>query len=856
MNITDLYKNLIIFDSKGNPISKTTNVGGYFESHINMEKHSVFLPEHMTIYVMEKFKNSDGVVSIKSVTHDDFIGFDVDGDGFFIYEADNNNIISKELFKTIQKNINTKILDSDGFDNYQSEINTPITINLAHIYEEENIFNGSLKIFIGDKLLWVIDLYTETEDEDERYIELLSNIGEEITHRHENIFRHSDINEGLSNSMLLNEKRKEFLTVINDITPYISSVRGILQIIDFFDYKNVVEVKEYWYNPFEDKVRIVPITEVYKDIGDVKLQQFGLFYKINEPTDNIGVDGLPILKENFLISNEEIIIKLFALKEYFIEKDYGGISDIVDIIGEIYNYQMITIRHWRTNSVTSVYDSIPTAKFDIKDVDYYIEPIEKEYDEFLESYMNLEDIGAYKIFEIGKHRFTHFKGYLDSSTKINDDGNIEIGARVKIVDKTFKNKIKDLTYSWNAISAVDIYWYNAHAPNFYDIRYIINRNMDNVVEDGRTYNATYNGSLAEMSDIDIVLPYDGYYDVTMILTGYDGIVTSSYVKKAIEVKLRDPNFMFFFKIHDKSLQSFDSNNFTWSDINQEFNQPISYNNNLHSVADISSPIFTSIDFWKIGGRALNPTFRSSKFAFKRYSLITWADASYHGDTNQTFVMSGIVKGSMFQVDESIMVSPDINVNEYKFMEKFMTEKLTDTFRYEHYDRLSHSLIKGSHNHKGYDGDIFVGSSEDNIISKDKMQTWSDFNHTFQSCPLLIKNTGSAVKLKYKPNSLTSANTKVFYNEVDAPSIVPIFISLDNANVYGKTNAKWKIKKNGKIIHSASGLLTVHQFKDYGTYDVSLEVLDKNNNVYKLEKSNVINIVNDFDYLKNYRYATR
>lgn len=857
MSIIELYKNLIIFDSKGDPIPKVLSPDGHYTSNLNLNKHSVFIPEHLSLYIMEKFYDVDkNMINVKSVVADAQIKIDIYGDGYNFYEVAGENSIEKRLYSDIPKNISEKILNEDGYDDSGIIEFFPKTVNVIHIGEVEDIFDGKIDITINGVLLWSIVLYTETEDEDERYVQLLENIGEDVTNRHEIIFRHSDINEDLPNAMILNEKRKEFLTVINDITPYISSVRGIYQIIDFFDYKNVIEVKEYWYNPIEDKIRIIPITEIYKDTTDIKLQQFGLFYKINEPTEELDDLGLPVLKDNFLISHEEILVKLFALKEYFIEKDYGGISDIVDIIGEIYNYQLIAIRHWRTTSDLAVYDHIPVASFEVDQKDYYIDPIKKVYDTFLESYLNLADIGDYKIYEVGNHTFTHFKGFMDDSIRLNDDGLVEIGAQVSISNSTFKNRMKDLNYSWNAMSVVDIFWHNAYAPNFYNVQYIINRNLDSVITDGRTFNSSYSGSLRNMTDITVTLPYDGFYDVTMILTGYDGVVTSSYVKKAIEVKLRDPNFMFFFKVHDVKLQNFKTNDLTWGDINQEFCEVINYNNNLTSVNDTITPRYSAIDYWDIGGRILKQDFKSSKFTFKDYSLITWGDTSYESEEIQRFIYSGIIKDSTLQVGKTVVTIPDINIHEYNYLEKVFKENLDDSYEYTHRERLNHNLIEGVYKHIDYDGNIFIGSSEDNLYSKDKMEKWSDFNHTFESCPLEMRNMRSVVKPMYKPNAFTVANTKTFMNEVDLPAVIPLFMGLENANVYGKVNAKWEISKDGAVVHSAKGLMTAHQFKEKGLYTVKIEILDKNGNVYKLTKNNIINIISDYEYLNTYKHVVR
>lgn len=857
MAISELYKNLIIFDGKGNPIPRTL-VDDVYVSNINLKKHAVYIPEHVTLYLMEKFiDNNTGLLNVMSVANDEDISLNIYGVGYNFCEVVEENFINKISQIIYEKNIvYTKVLGEEGyFDNVVGL--KPLSLNILHIGESEDFFSGNISIFVGGNLLWKISLYTETEDEDERYVELLDNIGESVTNRHELIFKDSDINEDLPNSMLLNDKRKEFLTVINEITPFISSVRGILQIIDFFDYKNIVEIKEYWYNQVEDKIRIVPITEVYKDTTDIKLQQFGLFYKINHPTEEFDEDGLPIVEDSFLMSHEEVLVKLFALKDYFIEKDYGGISDIVDIIGEVYNYQLLLIKHWKTTTDVLIYDHIPVANVKVNEGDNYILPITEPQESHIESYKSIIELSAYKLYEIGKHSFTHFKGYFNGEIRINDDGIIEVGAKITITNTTFKDKIKDMNYCWNSGSMVDVWWYNAFAPSYYKIQYIISRNVNSINADGRTFNKIYAGGLFEMNEIQVTVPYDGWYDVTIMVIGYDGIVTSSYIKKAFEVILKDANFMFMYKIFDEKIQKFSTSDMTWAEINQEFTETVNYNDNLESKEDIASPIYSHIDRWEIDGGALKQRFRENKFSFKEYSMISFKDTYYDSEDIQRFVYSGIIPDSSVQINEDELIIPQININEYALLETVFRNVFRTDYQYIYKERLNHGLIEGLYNHFGYEGNTFIGSSEDNLHGEDKMEYWKDVNESFYVCPLSFRNTRSIIYTKFKPSSLTVANTKSFMNEVDLPKTIPLIFSLENAYIYGKKDAKWEIfDSNNRIIYSSTGLMSAFQFKNMGLYSLNLQVTDINGNKYSIRKNNIINVMSDFEYLKNYKYVKR
>jgi hypothetical protein len=144
-----------------------------------------------------------------------------------------------------------------------------------------------------------------------------------------------------------------------------------------------------------------------------------------------------------------------------------------------------------------------------------------------------------------------------------------------------------------------------------------------------------------------------------------------------------------------------------------------------------------------------------------------------------------------------------------------------------------------------------------LFDKNKKEYWVDMDDRFYSCPLSFKNSRSIIKTKFKPNSFTVSNSKVFMNEVDIPNIIPLFITLDNSDIYGKKDASWEIyDDNDKIIHSSKGLMSVYQFRDLGFYSVSLKIVDVNGNIYNIRKNNIINVLNDFEYLKNYKNAKR
>lgn len=211
-----------------------------------------------------------------------------------------------------------------------------------------------------------LGLYGETEAEDERFKLVLENFGKKIDPEYEYIFRESDISEDLPNFEILNKKRKELLLEGDNIYPYMGSYKALINIINFFGYYDL-RIKEYFLNVdvnasnFGKYLHIqVPKTEsqrkelrqawsivpsnVYK-----KTSLFGLFYDLNRATDEEDIYGIPEVVDSFDFTPEEVLIKLFGLKE-LLKSEYLPLNArIYDITGEGIYFERIRINSWADN---------------------------------------------------------------------------------------------------------------------------------------------------------------------------------------------------------------------------------------------------------------------------------------------------------------------------------------------------------------------------------------------------------------------------------------------------------------------------------------------------------------------------
>jgi len=278
------------------------------------------------------------------------------------------------------------------------------SVNIALNSDQEAIIGRSL--IIEDicqeepVIIFRMEFIGEVIGEDPRYNKLLENLGHPLYKEDFNILRDTDPEEPYPDYQIINNKRKELLIEGHEIFPYIGSYKGLINIIKAFGYQDL-RIKEYWLNiqktsatsvssfqqneellnkikntPYGESVLIDNLLddensgkykqiEVYGKLPDgtyglksaveqifpstsyKKTPLFGLFYDLNQIVDNEEDEwGYPITQDAFVFSPEEVLIKLFALKEK-LKKDYLPLSaKIIDITGEGFYFSVNKTRGW------------------------------------------------------------------------------------------------------------------------------------------------------------------------------------------------------------------------------------------------------------------------------------------------------------------------------------------------------------------------------------------------------------------------------------------------------------------------------------------------------------------------------
>lgn len=293
-----------------------------------------------------------------------------------------------------------------GYIQTNSVLSSAMAINIAlnapdvaaEVYERklivEDLSSGN------PEKIFEIMFYGQIIGEDSRLDVLTSNLGRAFYESDSNILREHDPSEPLPNWVEINEKRKELMVAGEDIFPYIGAYKGLIGALQFFGYQDL-RIKEYWLNLAYQKVKDNPLleNELFLDkydagftanqsiqIADLldnensgkyrltqtygpdkegnyvlnvsgedtllptktykKTSLFGLYYDINRASELEDEYGYPIVEDSFLFTQEEVLTKLFALKQRLKQTYLPLNARIVDITGEGVYFQVYNTRSW------------------------------------------------------------------------------------------------------------------------------------------------------------------------------------------------------------------------------------------------------------------------------------------------------------------------------------------------------------------------------------------------------------------------------------------------------------------------------------------------------------------------------
>jgi len=487
-------------------------------------------------------------------------------------------------------------------------------INVALTSSEEDIYERTLIIqdmsFDVPKTVATIEFYGETVAEDERLALMLENFGRKFERNDALIVKDYDVKEPLADWKKVNEKRKEMLLEGENIFPYVGSYKGLINIVKFFGYQSL-RIKEYWlnidsksenykkfqhqelYGLFTDEYTpglrnpLVPST-TYK-----KTSMFGLFYDINVATGSVDEFGIPIVENDSTFTNEEVLIKLFALKERLKQQFLPLNARIVDIVGEGIYFERYASRSWldelRTISteIGTRIDFEPNVSIGyVRDLRrFQIKRFPTGLDVPINRFTNTTNPYSYGQ----KYPAVHLPGLLQSiedfydelgtftfpytKEHFGDDPGIISGCPVILKGEAFSFTWDDMTMTWDDLSYDGVSpelspelskgpysWDTIDFSNFYEVEWNISKPAP------LGYDFTFRGSIYDYYTLPHFLPYEGKYTVTMKL--YDMFNNQSIQIKedVIEVYSRELELAAFCRFRNTDDYTWDGVGETWDDL--------------------------------------------------------------------------------------------------------------------------------------------------------------------------------------------------------------------------------------------------------------------------------------------------
>lgn len=357
-----------------------------------------------------------------------------------------------------------------------------IQVNVYLNSEDEAIFERTLIIKEKDSgiLIAKIKFYGETVAEDERFATELLRLGMDVNEDEFQIFRNSDINEYRPDFEIINAKRKEMLIEGRNIIPYIGAYKGLINAIKFYGYDNI-KLREFWLNIDKESINygkynmtdVLDIFDSDVDLNDSSFQLpnkiykktnlFSLVYRLNEITDEENEDDLPVTKELFEFTSEEVLIKLYGLKNIIKKKYLSGNSKIVDIVGEADYFTKMTTTMWSDNqNIFKIKIGINPCFTVSPSNDGYIQDLRSAEDilfpsatpYLLDPAMTADsDIKAYEIADVLLAYFNNYSPNLDTAAELPDKPGIPVGYPIVLNNCSFDTTWDKAEIQWNELNS-------------------------------------------------------------------------------------------------------------------------------------------------------------------------------------------------------------------------------------------------------------------------------------------------------------------------------------------------------------------------------------------------------------------
>ena len=905
-----MWNNLRFFNGTTEELQLVQNAAGVWTGKVYLPEVSAGLYETVNLFVLEEVIHGGETKINKPISPDGTItqldfnwrglakdqskdvimyGMRMDGGKAYVKELKNQSI-DLAAFSTIDT--------QDG--NYLKTINThenvALQVNIAVSSMNEGIHKRVLQVKAGTTLIAEIEFYGEVEAEDERLKVLLGNLGNSLEEEDFMIFKSHDISEMHPDYQLLNRKRRELLLELNNIKPFVGTYKAILNAIDFFGYDKVT-LKEYWINVDKSsktfgKLHAVPVpnSSVRGEMIRKKLKfklpsstqkktsRFSLVYRLNEPNGKFDAFDFAQVDEVFDYTPEEVLIKLYGLKNR-LQRDFLPLeAKIVDITGEGDYFTNKNLNIWKIQNPISFFTEGHRVKFNVfpNDRDLFIEDtsmvlksvldqndLTNNYVTFLNAgignegdYTEAQRTELKTIYE--KFYETYHDRTMESFNANFGERNIPIGCPVILDSMESWDDVWDEAYFvWDdAVDAnanLKVTWENWWKRWVYEVEWIIDGPEDFHVE--------YRGAIDDYKRLPLTLPYVGSY--TVELRYYDLFGHMSYYKEKdmFDVKLKDLELYGIYSW----LETDKKNNISpWNEKYLDWDHSGGYwdfpQDNKNKVEDSIATFYLTLD------RANYPkdaTDQGVRFSTVRRYIDIYSDTGYSETTGpyQWEECSFRWNDTVHNWWNNMRIGPDLTAS---FRIDWIQQG--DILEIKHRNPITNQIETGTHTIQSPSPGVLTAvnnwaaiaaeleASTDPIISKfnynaifKDVDNDNDIDNNDQFQFILCSGQEysktydfESVKITGSVNSRVSGevhavtynpswdNLKVFKNWAEVERSTHVTISTDISKFPGARNPKWTITNisnpNVNDIYYNNMWLT-YIFQEPGDYSIQLEAED-------------------------------
>tara|TARA_B100001093_G_scaffold379307_1_gene364676 strand:+ start:13873 stop:16620 length:2748 start_codon:yes stop_codon:yes gene_type:complete len=876
---------------------------------------SVGLYETFNLFILEELVDSNG-----HIVYGRPISANSSGSNFtFSWKADRYSsedvfIYGTQLEDNVVKvqsldGLNIQVLDHTdvvsivaGLKTVNGFTNTAIQANIALSSQFEKRHERTLIITDDNDghVVAEIVVYGETVGEDERMRDLLQNLGATLDDGDFIIFKEHDINEMGIDWMLMNKKRKELLLELHNIKPFIGTYKAVLNAIDFFGY-NKITLKEYWLNINQDsdsfgKLKAVSVPDRNAGFSYKKRKQFNLpsttmkktsrfslVYKLNEPDETFDYWDIPNVQEVFDFTPEEILIKLYGLKNK-LQKEYLPLqAKIIDITGEGSYFDQKNLNVWNNQQ--------PIASFNEgKDVEFKVYPENKQL--YIEDYALVSNSGILidnvdfqpiQLNEFGNLSETDYETllsdfetfynnyYINKKETFNNDTpgehSIPVGAPVILECTSLPHEWEFANFTW--LDAIDptITWNNWWKQHVYELEW--------VVTGPKGYSQNFRGSIGYYEAdgtfhpgflrFPMIVPHEGDYTVELRMYDLQGFMSFRKESDLFNVKVKP--------LEIYGIYQWKENN-AWKDWKTAWNKTGGYwdipSENLQKVQDSFQSLYLTMDrsnyikdedqgkIFSTVRRYLdtdlsNPTGyaeTTGPYSWDEMENVRWIDGKYNWwnatrigmDLTASFKIDDIQQGSVLTLTH---LNPTTNLTETGTHTILATTPSgnTDIAGWQAIaDELNNStdsiISKFNYN------PVFEDTDNDGIndVFLFMLCVGRAYSRTYDFETVELTNGNVLGEVHYVNYNPTFDTVRIINGSAEVERSTHITFALDKSQMAGIKTPIWKIYKDSSQIERDiyyDNMWLTYIFKEAGSYRISAEVEDTNGNTNIVERNMII-----------------